>query len=145
MTVNLPGKQSQANSSDLCSLQCECRAFAVMADQAAGDTQSKMKRLSREMRNLRGKTALPVHTASAIFVRHDADRIDKVRAMITGAALPLNTAMHGGPSLTQWLLWKRLSMSIRAVLGLHVPIVQLEKALHEDQGSFGLAHALNAA
>lgn len=63
------------------------RAFAVMAEQAAGDTQSKMKRLSREMRNLRGKTALPIHMASSIFVRHDADRMDKVRAMITGDAL----------------------------------------------------------
>lgn len=58
-----------------------------MAEQAAGDTQSKMKRLSREMRNLRGKTALPIHMASSIFVRHDADRMDKVRAMITGDAL----------------------------------------------------------
>lgn len=59
-----------------------------MAEQAAGDTQSKMKRLSREMRNLRSKTALPVHMASAIFVRHDSERMDKVRAMITGAAKP---------------------------------------------------------
>ena len=62
------------------------RAFAVMAEQAAGDTQGKMKRLSREMRNLRGKTALPVHMASSVFVRHDSDRMDKVRAMITGTA-----------------------------------------------------------
>ena len=57
-----------------------------MAEQAAGDTQGKMKRLSREMRNLRGKTALPVHMASSVFVRHDSDRMDKVRAMITGIA-----------------------------------------------------------
>ena len=63
---------------------CGCRAFAVMAEQVAGDTQTKMKRLSREMRNLRGKTALPIHMSSSIFVRHDADRMDKVRAMITG-------------------------------------------------------------
>lgn len=55
-----------------------------MAEQVAGDTQSKMKRLSREMRNLRGKTSLPIHMASSIFVRHDTDRMDKVRAMITG-------------------------------------------------------------
>lgn len=61
-----------------------CRAFAVMAEQAAGDTQGKMKRLSREMRNLHGKTSLPVHMASSVFVRHDSDRMDKVRAMITG-------------------------------------------------------------
>lgn len=55
-----------------------------MAQQVTGDTQSKMKRLSREMRNLRGKTSLPIHMASSIFVRHDTDRMDKVRAMITG-------------------------------------------------------------
>ena len=72
----------------------ECRAFAVMAKQAAGDTQGKMKRLSREMRNLHGKTALPVHMASSVFVRHDADRVDKVRAMITGTATLLHTATH---------------------------------------------------
>ena len=55
-----------------------------MAQQAAGDTQTKMKRLSREMRNLRGKTSLPIHMSSSLFVRHDANRMDKVRAMITG-------------------------------------------------------------
>ncbi len=60
------------------------RAFAVMAQQVSGDTQTKMKRLSREMRNLRGKTSLPIHMASSIFVRHDTDRMDKVRALITG-------------------------------------------------------------
>lgn len=60
------------------------RAFAVMAQQVSGDIQTKMKRLSREMRNLRGKTSLPVHMASSIFVRHDTDRMDKVRALITG-------------------------------------------------------------
>ena len=67
-----------------------CRAFGVMAEQAAGDSQAKMKRLSREMRNLHGKTALPVHMASSLFVRHDSDRMDKVRAMITGTATPLD-------------------------------------------------------
>ena len=55
-----------------------------MAQQVAGDTQTKMKRLSREMRNLLGKTSLPIHMASSIFVRHDTDRMDKVRALITG-------------------------------------------------------------
>lgn len=71
-----------------------CRAFGVMAEQAAGDSQGKMKRLSREMRNLHGKTALPVHMASSLFVRHDSDRMDKVRAMITGTATPLDSPMH---------------------------------------------------
>ena len=65
-----------------------------MAEQAAGDTQGKMKRLSREMRNLHGKTALPVYMASSVFVRHDSDRMDKVRAMITGSVTPLGSLMN---------------------------------------------------
>lgn len=76
------------------SVPCDGRAFAAMAEQAAGDTQTKMKRLSREMRNLRGKTSLPIHMASSIFVRHDADRIDKVRAMITGGILNMPSFQH---------------------------------------------------
>ena len=70
-----------------------------MAEQAAGDSQAKMKRLSREMRNLHGKTALPVHMASSLFVRHDSARMDKVRAMITGTATPLDSR----PSLVVWI------------------------------------------
>ncbi|KAK9823993.1 hypothetical protein WJX72_006841 [[Myrmecia] bisecta] len=69
------------------------RAFAVMAEESAGDTQGKMKRLTRELRNLATKTQLPVHAASAIFVRHDPDRVDKMRALITG---PEDTPYFGG-------------------------------------------------
>ena len=65
-----------------------------MAQHVAGDVQGKMKRLSREMRNLRGKTALPIHAASSIFVRHDANRMDKVRAMITGTPPKLPQKPH---------------------------------------------------
>lgn len=60
------------------------RHFAALAEQAAGDTSAKMKALSREFRGLAGKTSLPIHAASAIFVRHDGGRMDKVRALITG-------------------------------------------------------------
>ena len=89
---------SQKHPSGLSGLAC--RAFGVAAEQAAGDSQAKMKRLSREMRNLHGKTALPVHMASSLFVRHNSDRMDKVRAMITGtAASPPDSPMHKTPSL----------------------------------------------
>ena len=73
-----------------------------MAEQAAGDTQGKMKRLSREMRNLHGKTALPVHMASSVFVRHDADRMDKVRAMITGTATPVSCELLSKVHICPW-------------------------------------------
>ena len=43
------------------------------------------QRLQRELRSLTTKTQLPVHSAAAIFVRHDSDRIDKMRVIITGA------------------------------------------------------------
>lgn len=69
------------------------RHFAALAEQAAGDTAGKMKALSREMRNLRGRTQLPIYAASSIFVRHDSDRMDKVRALITG---PEDTPYYGG-------------------------------------------------
>jgi hypothetical protein len=45
-----------------------------------------LQRLQRELRNLNTKTQLPIHSAAAIFVRHDPDRIDKMRVVITGAA-----------------------------------------------------------
>ena len=43
------------------------------------------QRLQRELRSLNTKTQLPIHSAAAIFVRHDSDRIDKMRVIITGA------------------------------------------------------------
>jgi hypothetical protein len=46
---------------------------------AAGDASQKLRRLGRELRDLRGKTKLPVAAAAACFVRQDAERPDKVR------------------------------------------------------------------
>ena len=69
------------------------RHFAALAEQAAGDTSAKMKALSKEFRGLAGKTSLPIHAASSIFVRHDGERMDKVRALITG---PEGTPYAGG-------------------------------------------------
>lgn len=67
--------------------------FGALAQEAAGDTQQKMRRLAKEMRDLRGRTALPVYAAAAIFVRHDSERFDKVRALITG---PQGTPYESG-------------------------------------------------
>ena len=60
------------------------RHFATMANAAAGDVSKAAKRLSRELRDLSGKMALPVYAGGAILVRHDMVRLDKVRALITG-------------------------------------------------------------
>jgi hypothetical protein len=62
------------------------RAFAAMAAAPAADSPAKTRRVGREMRDLRSKMALPVHAAAACFVRHDAERLDKVRACVTGPA-----------------------------------------------------------
>jgi hypothetical protein len=69
------------------------RAFAAMADAPAGDTSTKVRRVGREMRDLRGKMSLPVYAAGAILVRHDGERLDKVRACVTG---PEGTPYAGG-------------------------------------------------
>lgn len=60
------------------------RHFAVMAETAAGDVSKAAKRLSRELRDLSGKMALPLYAGGAVLVRHDIVRLDKVRALITG-------------------------------------------------------------
>jgi hypothetical protein len=44
----------------------------------AGDASQKLRRLGRELRDLRGKTRLPVAAAAACYVRQDAERPDKV-------------------------------------------------------------------
>jgi hypothetical protein len=69
------------------------RAFASLAAAAAGDESKKVRRVGREMRDLRGKMALPVYAAGAVLVRHDAERLDKVRACVTG---PEGTPYAGG-------------------------------------------------
>jgi hypothetical protein len=45
----------------------------------AGDASQKLRRLGRELRDLRGKTRLPVAAAAACYVRQDTERPDKVR------------------------------------------------------------------
>ena len=66
------------------------REYAKLAAQMAGNVSQKMKRLTRELREMRsGKLDLALGASAAIFVRHDSDRIDKLRAMITGAAKAL--------------------------------------------------------
>lgn len=45
---------------------------------------AKMKRLMREMKDLRSHSALPLHPNAAIFLRQDEDRADVMRALISG-------------------------------------------------------------
>lgn len=66
------------------------RAFLQMAgDEAAGGAgaaggAAKMKRVARELRDLRARTALPVCAAAAIVLRHDEERPDLLRALVSG-------------------------------------------------------------
>lgn len=62
--------------------------YAGMAEATPGDTAAKMRRLQRELRNLAGKTPLPLNAAASIFLRYDSDRIDKMRAVISGESPP---------------------------------------------------------
>ena len=43
-----------------------------------------MKRLTKELRDLHSRTRLPCAPGASIFMRHDADRIDKMRVLMTG-------------------------------------------------------------
>ena len=62
------------------------RVYAAKAAEAAGDTRKKMRRLAQELRALQGAQGLPLQAAAAILLRHDGDRPDKMRALLTGAA-----------------------------------------------------------
>ena len=64
--------------------------YQKLAAAMPGDVSAKMKRLQRELRNLNTKMHLPVHAAASIFVRHDSERIDKMRVIITG----MNSCSH---------------------------------------------------
>lgn len=64
------------------------RVYAAKAAEAAGDTRKKMRRLAQELRALQGAQGLPLQAAAAILLRHDSERPDKMRALITGALLP---------------------------------------------------------
>jgi ubiquitin-protein ligase len=47
--------------------------------------QAKVKRITRELKDLRtGKTPLPCYAAGAIFLRHDQERLDVMRCLISG-------------------------------------------------------------
>ncbi|KAL6746135.1 ubiquitin elongating factor core-domain-containing protein [Haematococcus lacustris] len=61
-------------------------AFAAMAANPGSAPPAKMKRLTRELRDLGGRTALPCGPEAAIFLRYDADQVDRMRALITGPA-----------------------------------------------------------
>lgn len=66
-------------------MKLQCRRYAQLATESAGDISAKMKRLSREVRDLqRGRAQLPLQPAASIFLRYDADRMDKIRACIVG-------------------------------------------------------------
>jgi len=59
--------------------------YAAKAAEAAGDTKKKMRRLAQELRALQGAQGLPLQAAASILLRHDGERPDKMRALITGA------------------------------------------------------------
>ncbi|GMH45929.1 hypothetical protein BSKO_13893 [Bryopsis sp. KO-2023] len=59
-------------------------AYSGFAQESGNMNPKGMKRLGRELRDLHTKALLPIYPASSIIVRHDSDRLDKVRAMITG-------------------------------------------------------------
>lgn len=69
------------------------RSFAAKAERQEGDRTGKMKALAREVRGFSGRTRLPIYAASAICVRYDPDRMDKMRALITG---PEGTPYYAG-------------------------------------------------
>lgn len=58
-----------------------------------------MKRLAREMRDL-PKVGLTLELSGAIFVRHDKDRLDKVRVMLVGK--PPGLVWVSSESLSEW-------------------------------------------
>ncbi|KAF5842289.1 ubiquitin-conjugating enzyme/RWD-like protein [Dunaliella salina] len=56
----------------------------MAAKSGGGIGGAKMKRLTRELRDLTGRSSLPCDPAASIFLRHDADSLDKMRAILTG-------------------------------------------------------------
>jgi hypothetical protein len=65
---------------------CGAAQMARLAEQDSGGGRNKMRQLARELANMQpgGKLALPVLAAAAVFVRTDALRPDKMRAVLTG-------------------------------------------------------------
>ncbi|KAG2482283.1 hypothetical protein HYH03_018796, partial [Edaphochlamys debaryana] len=71
------------------------KEMARLADQDSGASKKKMRQLARELADMHpgGKLALPCLGTAAVFVRQDAARSDKMRAIITG---PQGTPYEGG-------------------------------------------------
>jgi len=60
--------------------------FASLRAEEKGDAPpAKMKRLNKELRDLSsGRTALPLDLRASVFLRYDAERVDCMRALLTG-------------------------------------------------------------
>ena len=73
------------------------RAFLKDAlEMSSGESSSaaKVKRITKEFRDLRsGKTPLPCYATGSIFIRHDQERLDVMRCLISG---PEDTPYEGG-------------------------------------------------
>ena len=54
----------------------------------AGEAPAKVKRLTKEIKDLHSKTRLPCNAAASIFLRHDSDRMDKVGTTCGALACP---------------------------------------------------------
>ena len=66
------------------SLQGYFRQFEEIAARPEGNTKPKVKRLARELASFAAPDGLPLSPGSAICVRSDEERMDKMRALITG-------------------------------------------------------------
>lgn len=60
------------------------RHAGCLTPAATVQNPEKHETFVQELRALGGRTQLPLHAAAAIFLRWDGDRIDKMRAIITG-------------------------------------------------------------
>ncbi|GFR44877.1 hypothetical protein Agub_g6220, partial [Astrephomene gubernaculifera] len=71
------------------------KEMSRLADQDSGSSRKKARQLARELADMQpgGKLALPCAADAAIFLRQDAARMDKMRAVITG---PQGTPYEGG-------------------------------------------------
>ena len=67
--------------------------LAKKADAIAGGSRQRQKRIMKEMRELQVPKKLPLAAAASIFIRTDEERLDVVRACITG---PVGTPYAGG-------------------------------------------------
>ena len=66
------------------SLQAYFRQFEEIAARPEGNTKAKTKRLAREIASFAASDGLPLSPGSAICVRSDEERMDKMRALVTG-------------------------------------------------------------